>query len=81
MNDVIASFEYFRIIRMPKPKKRKTHVYGIYKTTGIRLGEIRWYGAWRQFCFFPATTSTVWSLGCLVDVQSVLEKLNKKEIQ
>ncbi len=36
-----------------------------------RLGEIRWYGSWRQYCFFPEARS-VWSHDCLAQVQTFI---------
>ena len=35
---------------------------------------MRWYGAWRQYCFFPYP-ETVFSAGCLKDVQEFIEAL------
>ena len=35
------------------------------------IGTIEWYGPWRQF-IFHAQPNTVWSTGCLADVQDAL---------
>ncbi len=42
------------------------------KTGGYRLAQIRWHGAWRQYCFYPEPT-TVWNVGCLGDVQNFID--------
>jgi len=42
------------------------------------LGAIHWYGAWRQYCFYPADGST-FSNGCLRDIASFLDELNEKK--
>lgn len=36
----------------------------VYATRGAYLGSLKWYGAWRQFCFFPAE-GTIFNTGCL----------------
>jgi len=41
------------------------------------LGEIKWYGAWRQYCYFP-TIQAVYSAGCLNDISDFIEQLNPK---
>jgi hypothetical protein len=38
------------------------------------IGEIKWFGWWRQYCFFPIA-ETVWNPKCLDDVQSVIKEL------
>ena len=41
------------------------------------LGEVKWYGAWRQYCYFP-TVQAVYSSGCLNDIMDFLKQLNTK---
>jgi hypothetical protein len=38
------------------------------------IGEIKWFGRWRQYCFFPIA-ETVWNKTCLDDVQEVIKNL------
>lgn len=38
------------------------------------LGEIKWFGRWRQYAFFPAD-GTIWNSQCLEDVDGCLETL------
>jgi hypothetical protein len=38
------------------------------------LGEIRWYGAWRQYTFRP-DPETIWNTKCLEDVQKCIRVL------
>lgn len=38
------------------------------------LGEIKWYGPWRQYVFFPEE-ATIWNDRCLEDVQEVIKAL------
>ena len=41
---------------------------------GDWLGEIRWYGPWRQYCFMPASDA-VFNKGCLNDINSEIDIL------
>lgn len=53
------------------PRPRKTQIWIVFnKDSGDMLGDIKWYGAWRQYCFFPAG-NTIFHKGCL-------EAINRK---
>jgi hypothetical protein len=44
---------------------RKTPIIQIYsKNHGDLLGEIKWFGRWRQYTFFPCS-DTIWNVDCL----------------
>lgn len=36
------------------------------------LGEIRWFGAWRKYCFYP-TSGTIFDKGCLREIADFCE--------
>lgn len=56
-------------------KDRKTKVYTVRTEEGRTfLGEIKWYGAWRCYAFYP-TENTVFEKTCLKDITTFLEKL------
>jgi hypothetical protein len=38
------------------------------------LGEIKWYGAWRQYTFWPAE-KTIWNTQCMDDIILYIKKL------
>jgi hypothetical protein len=59
----------------PKGKKKTTITYVLSKSSGILLGEIRWYGAWRQYCFFVSGGSFIFNWGCLDDINHFISKL------
>lgn len=44
------------------------------KAHGDVLGTIRWYGAWRQYAFYPAT-GTLFNVGCLADIEAYIREL------
>jgi hypothetical protein len=42
----------------------RTEQYGVFSALhGDRLGTVKWYGAWRQYAFFPER-ETVWNRDC-----------------
>lgn len=38
------------------------------------LGEIKWYGAWRQYTFCPRE-NTIWNKQCMQDIIDYINKL------
>jgi hypothetical protein len=53
----------------------KTEVYDVLsKSSGAILGHIKWYGAWRQYCFFPSP-HCVFNNGCLGDIIGFVKDL------
>ena len=52
----------------------KTKVWQIIsKTSGFILGHIRWWGAWRQYCFFPSP-ETLFNIQCMQDIQNFIKQ-------
>jgi len=41
--------------------------------SGDDLGEVVWYGSWRQYCFLP-DEGAIFSADCLADIQDFLSK-------
>lgn len=54
--------------------KGKTEKFTVDSVKGFNLGEIKWYGAWRQYAFFPSTYS-VFNRDCLYDIISFINEL------
>lgn len=53
----------------------KTDVFDILsKHQGSILGHIKWYSAWRQYCFSPAS-NCVFNTGCLQDITAFIGEL------
>jgi len=60
--------------------KAKTEVYDIFANGGVLLGQVKWFPRWRQYTFFP-TKDTVFSKGCLCDIEDFIKgcmELRKK---
>jgi hypothetical protein len=53
-------------------KTRVVSIVNIHHDT--ELGVIKWYPAWRQYCFFPHIL-TIWNKECLNSVNEVIKKL------
>lgn len=58
---------------------RKTPIYHIRSINdlGVGLGDVKWFGAWRKFCFFPCD-KTVWDTKCLNEVVEFVDKINNE---
>ena len=56
-------------------KKPKTFVYSVVNLKSeTSLGTIQWYGAWRQYCFFPIP-HTVFNKDCMQYIIKFITKL------
>lgn len=56
---------------------RKTPILEIKNWDDIQLGEIKWYPAWRKFCFYTIK-DTIWDSKCLVELVNFINKYNKE---
>ena len=58
-----------------KEKKDKTEVWEVIsKRHGFNLGVIKWYGSWRQYCFFPEP-ETVFNIDCMDDIMIFIQDM------
>jgi hypothetical protein len=57
--------------------KPKTAVYGIFSAhQEDRLGTVKWFAPWRQYCFFSMDVA-VFNSGCFQDLTKFLVALNE----
>ena len=68
----MTSFLTFAEEHWPNRKTKTIRILSAHH--GHTLGIINWYGPWRQYVF-EAHAGTVWSDGCLTDVQNKLAQL------
>ena len=69
----IKETEYLRFI--DKESRQITKIIGIVNIHhDEEIGEIRWFGKWRQYCFLPSP-NTIWNTTCMEDVQTVIKEL------
>ncbi len=53
----------------------KTDIWNVLsKSSGYILGQIKWYGAWRQYCFWPSP-KTIFNPQCMEDINQVIKQL------
>lgn len=63
-------YEYIHFVEVER--KPKTSVFELRNSrSGDRLGVVKWYPAWRQYCYFPDRTQIL-SAGCLADIQDFI---------
>ena len=53
---------------------KKTQVWQVISVKGVFLGDIKWFGRWRCYAFFPEET-TVFNSICLKDIKEFIDKL------
>ena len=71
MNLVSNPYLIFRQV----PTPGKTQVWHVLsKRSGDLLGTIKWYGAWRQYTFFPSP-DTIFNVECMASIMNVIAHL------
>ena len=63
-------------------QKSKTKIIAVdSKLHGNTLGIIKWYGAWRQYAFYPKH-GTLFNIECLNDITNKIKELmNERRIK
>lgn len=69
-----ASKSYLEFVKV-LPWEGKTQVWAVLSARHrTELGRIKWYGAWRQYVFEPASL-TLFNPACLVEITQVVRGL------
>jgi hypothetical protein len=84
VNDEWTQCDYITIRNLgtmngSKGYQRKTNIYEVLEKGGgltSHLGEIRWFGRWRKYCFFPVD-GTLYEERCLRDISQFIEEETK----
>ena len=66
----------------PKPRTLVWSVDSV--SSGERLGFVKWYAPWRQYCFcipMPDGSELVFSVGCMKDINSFIEEHKKDRVE
>lgn len=67
-----TEYKYIRFIQTTKFKK--TSVWQCRSVEdNYLLGTVKWYGAWRQYCYF--TNDSIYHGGCLQDIAHFIKQL------
>lgn len=68
-----TAYKYIRFEKIAD--KPKTSVWSCCNArSNAELGQVRWYPAWRQYCYFP-TCPAIYSTGCLEDINNFIGQL------
>lgn len=78
MYEQTLKYKYFNVVHQGESDTGKTQVYHVESARGGLLGVIGWYGPWRAYCFFPMN-GTVWSVGCLNDINAAIDEITKRK--
>jgi len=71
----MSESEYLEFQDVIDGRERKTErIHVVSKSHGVILGDISWYGPWRQYVFFP-DDDTLFNRACLRDIADFLDEL------
>lgn len=66
LENIIHETKYLRFVLLHKGER--TSKFGVFSVNhGTKLGEIKWYGAWFTYAFFPEP-DTLFNDECLSDI-------------
>lgn len=70
--------EQIYVEQRDRPAGHKTDKWSVLTNDGGLMGEVEWYGPWRQYTFnpFPGTT---FNTTCLMDLTMFLGEQNKAQ--
>lgn len=65
----LISSKYLRaVLNAEASEGKKTHVWDILaRRDGFLLGQVRWFGRWRQYTFYPSN-ATIFNPDCLMEI-------------
>ncbi len=72
--------EYQFLVFTQLPSTGKTEIWQCWnKHHSVLLGTVKWYGAWRQYCYFTRDdTEVVYSIGCMNDICHFINQLKNR---
>lgn len=78
MSQTIVHTTFLYIELVGTSPSQKTNCYRVFNKDNLEesIGEIKWFGRWRQYCFFPFS-DTVFEKTCLQDLSQYLRELNE----
>ena len=74
MKNLIFKGDYFKLYE-EYLDNRKTPIIHIENLQNIPLGQVKWYGVWRKFCFYPIS-NTIWDNKCLEQLLNFINDYN-----
>ncbi len=67
--------------------KSRTYVWACKNNkSGLKLGTVKWYSPWRQYCYFPSANTILnrgcaYSIGDFIGKQMLERKITKLEVR
>lgn len=78
MQDIFTT-KHLTFNREPLEPGRRTSRWRVWNHDyGEQLGEIKWYGPWRQYCFFGG--DLIFSAGCMMDIAQMCNRLMEERL-
>ena len=72
--------KYLEFEKIGDTKHGKTEIWEIIsKSSGFSLGLIKWYGPWRQYCFYPSA-HCVFNVTCMSDISGHIKDLMNQRV-
>lgn len=71
--------QYLFFQENPSDSGKTVVVHVLSQRSGIILGLIKWYGPWRQYCFYP-WADTIFNKGCMEDIIQYIDKLMQERL-
>jgi len=66
--------KYITVEFFENSKSGKTKIYYVFGQNGAKLGEIKWFGAWRRYSFYPED-KTLFEKTCLLDIIKFIDEI------
>jgi hypothetical protein len=69
--------EWIDFEEQPIPPERKTRIVTVRnRRSKTALGELKWYGPWRQYCFFPQSY-TIFNVTCMARIAREVREMTE----
>ena len=76
-----SSDSYISFVLAGESPSHKTEIWRVVSNKSqATLGEIKWYGAWRRYAFFPRN-STIFDVDCMSQISTKIGELMIKQRQ
>lgn len=69
--------QFLSFIERGSSASGKTKVFNVINLQGEILGEVKWYGNWRKYCFFSHWEDTIYDNHCLRQILEFVEKITE----
>ena len=72
-----TEYKHLIFTKEKTPKGRKTEIWSCFNRFHQFLGRVKWYSAWRQYCWFQEQgfSQTVMAASCLDDISNFIGQL------